>query len=157
MANVLKAVPTVFGGVKFRSKSEAIVANALCQVPQLIWVYEPEIVGFSFAVDFMCMISNGKGYMRFLMEYKPSKPSESYIEKCICDFNKFASMIDKPESCLGFWIVWGSPFKDEPLESIAIHRFVNEHGLQDDGWVARMLMECGWEEAKEYRFDLRNG
>jgi hypothetical protein len=154
MATIPKAVPTVFGGVEYRSKSEAIVAYTLFGVPQLIWVYEPSLKGFSFAVDFMCTISTGKDMISFLMEYKPSKPSEAYIEKCIRDFSAFAAALGDPASCLGFWIVWGSPFKDEPLQSVAVHTFVNEHGIQEDGWAARMLMENGWEESKAYRFDL---
>lgn len=154
MATIPKAVPTVFGGVEYRSKSEAIVAYTLLQVPQLIWVYEPPLVGFSFSVDFMCSVSTGKEVAHFLMEYKPSKPSDAYVEKCIRDFAEFANTIPNPDGCLGFWIVWGSPFKDESLQSLAVHTFVNKHGLQDDGWAARMLMENGWEESKGYRFDL---
>lgn len=154
MATIPKAVPTVFDGVKYRSKSEAIVAYTLSRIPQLIWVYEPSLKGFSFAVDFMCTISTGEETFWFLMEYKPSKPSEAYIEKCIRDFSSFAVAMGDPDSFMGFWIVWGSPFKDEPLQSVAVHGFVIEDYVLEDGVIARLLMENGWEEAKAYRFDL---
>jgi len=151
MANGIAAKPTVFEGVEFRSKSEAIFAVAVNSIRNTVWQYEPHLEGFSFDVDFMLLCANARNVKTFLIEYKPSLPSESFIAKCVASFSKFMdSHCWQSELCKGFWIIYGSPFADCKLESIAVHEFLG-HSYGTD--PATILQES-FVEAKNFRFDL---
>jgi hypothetical protein len=90
MSTDLKAIPTEYNGIRFRSKSEAIFARCLDLVG-FYWEYEPEVQPEKrYATDIrswdFLIAGNGIGpnLIRhneiMLVEYKPSQPTETYVE-----------------------------------------------------------------------------
>lgn len=151
-----KAKPTVYDGVRFRSKSEAIFAVALStDNPNTTWEYEPQLFGFNFLVDFL-LLGRCKGRITgVLIEYKPRMPSDFYIENCAVCYEKFLSgggwLADK---CDAFSIVYGSPFGDDKtLTSINIDELVGKRC----GFDLTNYMQTRFEVAASYRFDLEQG
>jgi hypothetical protein len=145
---IIKPKPTRFNGITFRSKSEAIMAVALHQSRNLIWLYEPSIFGFDFLVDFLLTFETGhKKLSMQLLEYKPKKPSKSYIKHACECFERFKESGSPLCSfTIDLTIVWGCPFKDEKLDAMSCA------GLDHRGLVA--CVNTNWAWAKDYRFDL---
>jgi hypothetical protein len=89
MSTDLKAIPTEYKGVRFRSKSEAIFARCLDLAGVEDWQYEPNISGLAWPYwklpqhpwDFC--VTTKKGFSNshlIFVEYKPAFPSSAYME-----------------------------------------------------------------------------
>lgn len=81
-----KAVPTEYAGVRFRSKSEACFAMYLDHHSEF-WQYEPELLTLEcgYVPDFLVIrhhyhSKQGKWFSAILIEYKPSQPTETYVQ-----------------------------------------------------------------------------
>lgn len=120
----IKAKPTQYKGVTFRSKSEAIFARCLDLVESKWWYEPPSVCGhrWDFAVapphkreelGFDC--TNNNDWLRYsgwvprakpcLIEYKPSQPTREYLD------NLVAAMRSHPNRPIESLVIWGSPFK----------------------------------------------
>lgn len=86
----MKAKPTTYNGIRFRSKTEAIYAVALDQLanidecPLMGWDYEPRRYG-EWLPDFEIYVANhlvcyADHCVRALIEVKPCEPSSDYIK-----------------------------------------------------------------------------
>ena len=77
----IKAKPTTYKGIRFRSKSEARFACML-DYADMSWQYEPpvSIAGMEWSPDFAVRVGLDYGGIVFdcLVEYKPSEPTEEY-------------------------------------------------------------------------------
>lgn len=145
-----KAKPTEFNGVTYRSKSEAIFAVALSELANVLYVYEPELPRFSFKPDFMLIASSDR-FWGLIVEYKPSKPSKQYINKCVEEYKDFkkAGFFWESQVVEDFLIVFGSPFEDCILEQISIEEMIGNNPCS----LSEHLQPL-FEQAKNYRFDL---
>ena len=151
MKKQLRVTPTEYRGVRFRSKSEAIFARAMDLAGFKDWSYESTVID-GYTPDFFVDVAvRSWGYdLYYLVEYKPSLPTKTYMEKLM--------RIELPESLGidGFYVVYGSPYAPEKPSGVwpvrnSDGRIVNK--------TAFVLSVCDpvmnkWMEAKEYRFDL---
>lgn len=98
IGDALKPIPTEYKGTVFRSKSEAILARCF-DLNRNDWIYEPGIGGINsdhmipdHDWDFVVHYGQCVDYLveyRICIEYKPRKPTETYIcnlENKIMDF-----------------------------------------------------------------------
>lgn len=94
MASSIQARPTEYKGIVFRSKSEAILARCLdlvgdrCSTHHIDWCYEPmydwDRNESSVEFDFFVVISKKSNLFDrqcILVEYKPRKPTQTYIKQ----------------------------------------------------------------------------
>lgn len=146
----LKARPTEYCGVRFRSKSEAIFARVL-DIGGYFWEYEPKIFCSSeWKPDFWVIHQHRhpkKEIASILLEYKPRRPTETYLEQL--------SVKAMPASQLGHqvWLIACSPFNDDDPRLFA---------LEEDGSWSRPnnggpFIKSEFFEAAQYRFDLTQG
>ena len=143
----MKATPTDYAGTRFRSKSEAIVARAM-DLADIEWVYEPdEFDGYT--PDFSVNLSV-PGWsclpLSYLIEYKPSKPSDAYME------NLGKKIITDPYD--GFFVLYGSQYKKENGFGILQ---VGDFSPSESGCFALCFADKVVEKMSEaftYRFDL---
>lgn len=85
----LKATPTEYRGICFRSKSEAVFARCLDLAGWGFWEYEPDCGVGGHTWDF-CISGPGTGsrkdrygnyhFSTIYIEYKPSQPTETYCD-----------------------------------------------------------------------------
>ena len=75
-----KANPTEYGGIRFRSKSEAMFAYIIDNFWGPSWAYEPYEID-DYLVDFSQVVplQDKSGYCEYLIEYKPAQPTETYL------------------------------------------------------------------------------
>jgi hypothetical protein len=171
----MKAIPTEYRGVRFRSKSEAILARCF-DIAGWLWLYEPKsnfegdqpILNVH-SWDFL--IENQSDF-QILVEYKPTKPTNQYAENLISKVRNHhrCNEHDYPRDSV---IVWGSPwllpwekaYKVSPVyTSLASHGFdflwerqgdplqhYHHDKLGDLGLTNQVALE-----AMLYRFDLTN-
>lgn len=152
-------VETSYNGEIFKSKSEAILARSfdLCAkiTHSFIWEYEPERLGFNnYIPDFNVVFrTNAKVIYCFIIEYKPRKPSESYLKKFI-QYDEYIMSLKFPFITTPM-IVYGSMYDDEPnLRSMI---YYHEKEGEKDFWEDTKFTVFGANtipEAKTYRFDL---
>jgi len=156
MATTLQAKPTVFKHVLFRSKSEAVFAVSIEKVPNGMWLYEPDLPGFEFLVDFVLVSAdpdaNRSEAFATILEYKPGKPSKSFVEKCERSLKAFLeseSWVRK--ICGAFNVVYGSPFgSDTTLHSIEI----NPSGNSKANDKFAKYIQPMFSDSVGHRFDL---
>ena len=142
---IIKAKETEYKRVVFRSKGEAVFARALDHLPQSLWVYEPELSGFSFRPDFQWLFRSNSGTLGCcIYEYKPKKPTDTYIKEAFESFGRYKES-DHGFDNVFFSIVYGDWFNYERLRQI-------EFGGEDCE-VTNML-QTGWLAAREHRFDI---
>lgn len=152
-----KANPTRFNGVLFRSKSEAIFAAALNEMPNAIWQYEPVLSGFASSIDFMVIGTDHLAEVWVsLVEYKPSLPTDDYIERRCAEYQKYLSSKDWSAAiCKRFSIVYGSPWKDDrSLAEIVCDELIGRY--RSSSSLASYL-QPHFESARFHRFDLAPG
>ena len=125
MEKTFVATPTDYKGVRFRSKSEAMFARYLDWIAQAIplsWVYEPEYLRVDeWVPDFLvCEVHKHERHIYTVakvIEYKPSRPSDAYIERLHERYKELArspQAIQIPESTVTkTLLLWGSPYSDE--------------------------------------------
>jgi hypothetical protein len=142
----LKAIPTDYDGTRFRSKSEAILARAM-DLAEISWMYEPEeydgyLPDFAVDVEIFNMFK-----LSYLIEYKPSLPSDAYIEK----LNKIK--INDPYD--GFFIVYGNMYS--PNKGLSVIPLGRNYATSEIAcfylcFIHRIVLRMT--EALTYRFDL---
>lgn len=92
MTKTLKPKLTECKGTVFRSKSEAIFARHL-DLCGLHWVYEPDRsktdhwIGGDHCWDFFVSCFLNCGFVCSYIEYKPSAPTDTYVQNLINDIN----------------------------------------------------------------------
>lgn len=91
----IKPKPTRYGGVVFRSKSEAMFAAALATfvVDDSQWIeYEPSrlTLDTGYVPDFLC--NQGAEGKYLVIEYKPVMPSRDYLVKLVECFDEYSSL-----------------------------------------------------------------
>ena len=167
MGTQLKARPTEYKGVRFRSKSEAVFARCLDLSPRCGgWTYEPE--GYRHPWDFCiqmpcsCCHCNRQA----VIEYKPSAPTETYIREA-----SDAAMLDFPPQedpilPTDVFLVWGSPWNTAGSvdTGFEIYPLMSSHSAlyaDSDGWYGTQcighilgITPFMSQDAKSYRFDL---
>lgn len=138
--------PTEYRGIVFRSKTEAITARAL-DLSLYQWEYEPKQFESSdgWVPDFWCYRKSMDGFVEFVMEVKPCRPTETYKSELA---NRFRGL---PKTHVNMMILYGSPFDVSIPRGFEI--------LRDWGWEnhpGENRMSIKWDEAKRYRFDLKS-
>jgi hypothetical protein len=79
MDKIIKAIPTTYKGIRFKSKTEARFAVALDKIPKVYdWSYEQEKVG-EWLPDFFVWFEK-RVDVCFYIELKPTKPTDEYME-----------------------------------------------------------------------------
>lgn len=172
---MIKARPTEYKGVRFRSKSEAIFARYLDlsmveyereRLRLAGWkhnvfnigggyvLYEPKTRFKCFNMDFLFAIRSheeigeDERFHNAYIEYKPVRPTDTYIENWVNN----VIAID-PEWCNeSFMIEYGSPFSEAKRGRIIFDS--SKENKIDEGendWVSI------FPELMDYRFDLPNG
>lgn len=157
-ASILKAIPTEYKGVVFRSKCEALFARNLDLSGGWLWEYEPFEFrskdgwqpDFRLAALVPTRVMGGwsipQGIADALLEYKPSDVTDTYLDHAATRAFDIASKNQIPFS---FFIVCGSPF----------NRIRKSYWLLE-GRFQLQEGHCQWlewiDEAREYRFDLKD-
>ena len=78
MNNIIKAKPTTYKNIRFRSKTEAQVAVALDRTPMVYdWTYEPTSKAERWSPDFQVWFNKSTD-LNFMIEVKPVYPSTEY-------------------------------------------------------------------------------
>jgi hypothetical protein len=170
MKQLLQARSTEYRGVKFRSKSEAVLARCL-DLANYCWMYEPypsalENCPAGHSWDFLVWVRhetcgriqldgppwlyNGPvedRYIPVLVEYKPIRPTDTYLENLRDRSEHFyRSCPVKRED--GTAVVWGNPWAGESQYKYEdLFCRVCLDGLVDD-------LTAGMKSAAQFRFDL---
>ena len=137
-----RPMPTDYAGVRFRSKSEAVLARMLDIVRErmkkthIAWAYEPEIVKTDFAV--FITIPDENRVQMIAIEYKPSRPSDAYIER----WRELMAPYEKNGWLPVIW--YGNGWTKE-------YRQIHMDGRERDHWSG---YEHWMPEAMRHRFDL---
>lgn len=176
MKEKLTPTPTEYRGIRFRSKCEAMFALNLyllrsyyCRQDHLemdwfesVWVYEPKLEwlgGFSCDFQLTCVeLRNEETWIiHRLIEYKPSRPTETFCRNYFRKFYKHAASLGAPllealpNTVLRPLIFYGSAYNKE--------RGVIEFDEFDENVVT--FREFDWihdeSELLRYRFDLEGG
>lgn len=98
---------TEYDGVVFRSKSEAMFA-ALLNKRCGDWIYEPDFLSNNnWSPDFAIPISDvHKMFYWLIIEYKPSKPTETYFKNFQQNIQDIRTRIDHPVRATIIYIDW---------------------------------------------------
>lgn len=168
----LKAVPTEYRGIRYRSKSEAMFARWLDLSRQdsvrkasscmtwfeSVWVYEPNLTWLGgFSCDFyLCWIEiqNNVTQMKHrCIEYKPSRPTNTYCSNLFDRFDKckYLSNVAATGVSVDCFVFFGSVYnKDRGV-------------VKRDSDGRLIFCELDWifaqeseEDLKNYRFDLES-
>lgn len=155
----IKAIPTEYRGIQFKSKSEAVFARNLDisryqehSSFDVAWEYEPEWMKTKsgwvpdFAIFYNIPIME-MGISFYIIEYKPSMPTKTYMETLGRNFDEVRG--DYPRLPLCCFLVCGSPWK-MPMRTFQHRRGDSEEWV--DSGVG--LFSQNVKEAAEYRFDL---
>jgi hypothetical protein len=150
---------TEYKGIVFKSKSEAIVARSM-DLAGCLWRYEPieTLCQDGYILDFWIVIpqkllADNIGFHTVFMEYKPSKPTDTYCNELYDRVRSLKSTIIK-----SLWVLYGTPF-DNVVPSGVMGTFVDEANDSNKLWVPlenwNKVFIRRWAEAKQYRFDLK--
>ena len=170
----IAAVPTEYNGIRFRSKSEAVLARMLDLSNHGGFVYEPP--GHIHAWDFEVVTPNCPwcGRRGLLIEYKPTEPTLAYVQNLI---DKVRPAVERSKfKSFHSFLIWGNPWQPRSYGScytiypiftklgkygwgdfdpVADHGtaelFSYRHSIDILGFTKDME-----QEAMEYRFDLKN-
>lgn len=154
MAEKYMAIETEYKGVIFRSKSEALLARSF-DLNGFLWEYEPCMYGNEknmWLPDFRLMIKIRNYLYEFIVEYKPSIPTETYAKRLLRNYREY--FINHDWTAPELMLICGS-FFDESKQRIVM---VSAPGEDDFGYsMHKHLIISNWDEARKYRFDLQNG
>lgn len=159
MATELKARPTEYKGIRFRSKSEAVFARCLDLSPVASgWIYEP-FTGmdvphqwdFSVVVEEHCICHACRQHTsktkHLLIELKPSEPTRTYIDELIGKTRETAETRKAEGIREDTYIVWGSPWERDPMgrpeEAPVYAMFPIFSSWWKYGW-GNYVAECQW-------------
>lgn len=153
MTQQYAARPTEYKGIVFRSKSEAIVARGF-DLAGALWWYEPYMFECSdgYVPDFLVThkyvdprFGNTEIIRILFVEYKPSTPTDTYIEELCNRARECLESIPFSE----FVLLIGSPFSEDIVRGAIIGADYVTSLDESHFWMCSF-----WEEAKKYRFDL---
>ncbi len=102
---MIQARPTEYRRIRFRSKSEAVLARAL-DLANKKWKYEVLFCGHEW--DFQLL-----GNPTIFLEYKPRLPTRTYLEELerkVC-----AWWVANDDARARFFVIHGSPWEPSPL------------------------------------------
>lgn len=144
----IQPIPTEYGGVLFRSKSEAIFARNL-DLLHGIWEYEPERLRVNdWCPDFLLHARFAKHMLGFfIIEYKPTLPTDAYFAHAR---KRFADLDSATGKMLWSGIIaCGSAF----------NRIRHSFAIDNDRWVDKedtLNLFRFIETASRFRFDLKH-
>lgn len=148
------AIPTDFGGVRFRSKSEAMYAAAL-EFSGLRWSYEPQWLRVGDWVPDFVVYPSRPDERPLAIEYKPARVTDAYLERLAEKFRQLESR--RVDTLLAIYN-W---FSDDANAAFTLYRgkigmlcqldFEMEHLKAAPGWLTQSIIQS----VKEYRFDLQ--
>lgn len=154
----MEAIPTLFQGIVFRSKSEAMFANILEQMKgyrnYLRWVYEPDRFKTKdgYIPDFI-IYEGDEMFLAdwiYLIEYKPSKPTFEYLQHLSKQFEEI-----KRKDCYHFidncYVVYGNCYNNDFMRIVYdfdSHQFFEQPDSLH--WVQKIFVD----RAKSHRYDL---
>jgi hypothetical protein len=150
---MLEAIKTEYKKIVFRSKSEAIVARCF-DIQGILWIYEPDHwkTEDGWVPDFWVILPDknkiNSGFFSICLEYKPSKPTKTYLDKMI----KRGDSLGKRLSGHFFGVLFGSPFDDSVGRGLLMYSSEDDpqwRNISGDRFYNR------WDEAIKYRFDLQ--
>jgi hypothetical protein len=163
MARALKARPTEYKGVRYRSKCEAMFARWLdleCKCDQYDgFSYEPNICGW--IPDFIAWKTT---FIRkttipeisySIIEYKPSIPTDTYLDEFVerCRFAKGFLESEGPfSSSIDFKLFFGSVFPGGQCGVVQVEQDFSGWYTEDYDWLN---LHRG--SILSTRFDLRHG
>ena len=155
-----KARPTEYKGVRYRSKSEAILAFCMDKAGYK-FEYEPDLKcdGLEWKPDFI-VHKQWSGCV-FLLEYKPCEPTEAYKEWIANEFKKVKKLDCSNVLNLGegafvdvSFIYWNNFYKSDPSGFM----FADEYPEKVITYLMFDMLNNEIkpyiENAKQYRFDL---
>lgn len=160
----IEAIPTEYGGVVFKSKTEAVIARAFDLVSirtnghaVCCWEYEPAWAKTSdgWVPDFFVMFMDRSPkrepfVIRYLAEVKPSEPTGAYMDSLIKKFLSIdCGVVDIARLC-----IVGSPFTNEKRYISEIIRDPLRWG-KPHPWLCVGLPDELVSAARKYRFDLK--
>ena len=153
----LKAKPTEYKGIVYRSKCEAILARAI-DLQGHEFIYEPErliiLDGMKeWCPDFSVMVLDGGFWDELIVEYKPAMITDTYRECLSKRFNKLSEgLSDLPFSSgisRTFLLICGNPYEGRTTTMQQYHPVSGWHEETKVKGLHSML-----KKAKSYRFDL---
>lgn len=164
----IKARPTEYLGVRYRSKSEAIISRSidLTYEPYLKYekTYEPDWFEFKdgYTPDFFIFLADEKAQpcLSILVEYKPSMPTGVYLDRFKQRageyFSKNLATCLKHNVIPFFILAVGNPFSvnENIVLSIKQQAPYEIEKISIDSIIGRFMSYHSIEKAKEYRFDL---
>jgi hypothetical protein len=149
MSGAIAPMPTDYRGIRFRSKSEAIIARAMDLI-EVDWEYEPE--GYfgneddDYVPDFLLRL----GDEEFLIEYKPRKATDASIERLGRIHN------DHPTPLA---LLWLDPFDATTLGAVffisATIQGTKRRHIKNVIWNFATGIKDVIAQARSHRFDLR--
>lgn len=146
--------PTEFEGIRFRSKSEAQFAFWLNQMGYR-WQYEPSTLQLEcgYVPDFVVVLHWRHTFDVTLVEYKPRKPSQTYLDECRGKLDLLSNHVGFP---CGTVIAWGG-FYGRPDE--CGQQWASQHGEGEitGQWLHSRVTAAALRKSREYRYDLSHG
>ncbi len=156
-----EASPTEYRGVVYRSKSEAMFARYLelegeREGDPFGIIYEPEYftTGDGWTPDFLrwrvIHLDNKPGVLNTLYEYKPSRPTATYINKFVERTREIQNRFSNDGHCdLLFLLFFGSVYNEDRGYAFGGTQIADFTGLRSIDWME------GYEGAiRTTRFDL---
>ena len=148
----MKAIPTEYKGIVFRSKSEAIYARSLDLFDNTLWRYEPEELKVGdYVPDFSVIYDLPEGYGHEVIEYKPAYPTKTYLDRLSSHFSQLNETMHKHSSFYNaFILICVSPW--EP-EQAGVYVWSEDCFIKSKNGTSQTVSSMT--EAMEYRFDLK--
>lgn len=98
MTTTKSARPTEYKGVVYRSKSEAMYAASIHSRGHK-WIYEPRFLDLDgWRPDFAIPVHNGNEFGFEVIEYKPYRPTETYLTELAKRFFRLRKTVNVPFS-----------------------------------------------------------
>lgn len=150
----IRAKPTKYNGVLFRSKSEAKLAVCL-DAWKTPWEYEPDVEHEHWKPDFLfCIDIQWKSKdlrVGYLIEYKPILPNQNYISELSRHFNAIFNSEDEVKSFLNvdalFYELWCIDFWNKKRIGI---QFRGSGKTKESMIIEKLSLDPGC----QFRFDL---
>ena len=154
----MEAIPTLFQGRVFKSKSEAMFANILEQMKgyrnYLRWVYEPKIfkTTYGYIPDFI-IYEGDELFLAdwiYIVEYKPSIPTYQYLNYLSSQFEEIKRK-DCYEFIDHFYLIFGNCYDIgffRIVYDFEKHKFSEQ--IEPIPWITDVMIN----RAKTHRYDL---
>jgi hypothetical protein len=184
----MKPMPTEYKGTVFRSKAEAVFARSL-DLAKCGWMYEPKIhrphdwdFEVHHPVEDLCERCGGvvKSFHVILVEYKPSEPTQCYVDQLIKKVHQSVDGSTRKAGCrfIDSYIVYGNPWNGpqpgndcsyicypvfsnysehgwgdfiQHADNNRPYLFSSEHKIKDVLGISEQIVQ----EAMRFRFDLK--